>query len=724
MLVSPVNANEKTSTGFYWPIGSSDFQMSNGWWLSKDPSYFKGMYHIGTDMMAPVGSKVVAVADGMISVVSYKENHVSGWTDCKTYDASNQCIAEYEDANRKNVGILITHTLNDKRTFYAVYGHLLKATAKMSGKVKAGDVIGYVGPWEHGSHVHFGIIPPGINYPQSSWGKMRISQWPSTNGFVDPVQFLKANSPHNNTIASQPDFRKAVGTKGLVLWEGTGKCMDATRVWLYDSPEALYAKGGNKSQLCGTIQELFYQQGSETAPVRASDLEQSKQSMFKTASDWLKSQLIDIRNFFTFAQIAKASGMTYDEYERYSTVVQKGVVYADGLAELPGRERHPTVYGFDSQLEEGVPVFSSHPVSLTASSLKKSTKYPNMVVNDLWMRKLTSGDGSHDHDFTFANLQNAEWRMQAKNTGKGMKDKNKTVVTQAYLWRIKDDGNSTQVEGVGKSDINKEMKSGSTTTEHVSLHDLASAIKWPGKYFLTGCLLTADLLKEENKSDNCWKQYDFNVINQSNLIALSVTSNDGKSVYRVTDIASFHASMRFDGDNFPKQTHIRGSWKLFGPSYPDGLILETDRVKSVTLAEKRGQTHGENIDGVSMNLLPGAYLMEFTINPQCTVTETNCNDNAQSFLFTIEEPAPSGIGEGVNPAAAIGSEAGTRTGVSTQAGTVSTLPNPTGDYGESGRSANELPIIQPDSTVGKASVLTDEQRRRNLSVAIDIILND
>lgn len=56
MLISLASAIEQTSTGFYWPIGISNFDSKCGIWLGRDEHnggcYFENSYHNGVDMMA------------------------------------------------------------------------------------------------------------------------------------------------------------------------------------------------------------------------------------------------------------------------------------------------------------------------------------------------------------------------------------------------------------------------------------------------------------------------------------------------------------------------------------------------------------------------------------------------------------------------------------------------------------------------------------------------
>ena len=144
--------SEKTPTGFYWPTGTDKFgdypaYLDDGCFGHID--YEDGYYHIGQDIMANVGDNVYAIADG--------ENiHKSpnGWN--------------FEN-NDENIGIVIHHVLENGDEFIAVYGHI-HSNLREGQAVKAGDIIGTIGPYGTKSHLHFGIRS-GISI-DAPYGKM------------------------------------------------------------------------------------------------------------------------------------------------------------------------------------------------------------------------------------------------------------------------------------------------------------------------------------------------------------------------------------------------------------------------------------------------------------------------------------------------------------------------------------------------------------------------
>ena len=231
-------ALDKTQTGFYWPIGESDFDSAYGSWLERDSRnggrYFDGLYHIGVDMMTRtvngIDSEVYAISDGE---VVYKHCKDSSW-------------------GPGNCGVFIRHKLIDGNTFIALYGHL-RTSLIVGSKVYAGKLIGRTGPYSGGIHLHFGIVPensvPGTNVSQGiGWGRMGNQHWNEswpnkTNHFVDPVHFLNTHHPNNylspnNHInyfatwqmcgAKQCDVNNQVFSNGdIVGWYPKGNCMTA-----------------------------------------------------------------------------------------------------------------------------------------------------------------------------------------------------------------------------------------------------------------------------------------------------------------------------------------------------------------------------------------------------------------------------------------------------------------------------------------------------------------
>jgi murein DD-endopeptidase MepM/ murein hydrolase activator NlpD len=165
----------QTPTGFFWPIGTgTPFRETCGTWLGRDREhggcYFDGLYHIGFDMLYGLDNPVYAISPG---VVVYRSPN--GW-------------------GTGNIGLFIKHTLDDGSEFLALYGHI-RTNLQRGDHVSGGVEIGRVGPWPNGDHLHFGILPPGTDIPESYLGTMPNELWPDPNGFVDPVNWITTGAP-------------------------------------------------------------------------------------------------------------------------------------------------------------------------------------------------------------------------------------------------------------------------------------------------------------------------------------------------------------------------------------------------------------------------------------------------------------------------------------------------------------------------------------------------
>ena len=180
---------EQTSTGFYWPTGTSEVGdyaswQSNGCSWSGNNSYDTGYYHIGQDIEANEGDTVYAITDGKVIHISR-----NGW-------------------GTGNTGVLLEHQLDDGTSFIAVYGHIL-SNVQEDDDIKGGDSFATIGSYSR-PHLHLGIRP-GTSLV-SPYGRMPCPDTgpiTDTNGFVDPVEWITTKIPLGNSyqgVSDQPGF--------------------------------------------------------------------------------------------------------------------------------------------------------------------------------------------------------------------------------------------------------------------------------------------------------------------------------------------------------------------------------------------------------------------------------------------------------------------------------------------------------------------------------------
>ncbi len=118
------------------PIQKGDFVMTQGYGATGfAQKAYKGKWHNGIDLAAPIGTPIMAAADGVVISVDNQDRYC------------------YHGAYGKYVAIKHYNGLT------TIYGHMSLYVAKEGDKVNRGQIIGYVGQtgYATGPHVHFGV---------------------------------------------------------------------------------------------------------------------------------------------------------------------------------------------------------------------------------------------------------------------------------------------------------------------------------------------------------------------------------------------------------------------------------------------------------------------------------------------------------------------------------------------------------------------------------------
>lgn len=113
-----------------WPISTDSRQkLTSEYGFRKDPFHGRRAFHAGIDIAAPLGTKVLASADGVVSEVGIGRG-----------------LGKYVKIHHKDDS-------------YSIYGHLGGANVLAGKRVVAGQVIGRIGMTGRttGPHLHFGI---------------------------------------------------------------------------------------------------------------------------------------------------------------------------------------------------------------------------------------------------------------------------------------------------------------------------------------------------------------------------------------------------------------------------------------------------------------------------------------------------------------------------------------------------------------------------------------
>lgn len=193
LLVSQVcQAIDKTATGFYYPTGKADFRVSrSGFFGATNADGYRPMsvWHCGTDILGNLNDPVFAVCDGEVVKISK-----SGWSD--------------SDKDPDNFAYIIRHILANGEKFIAIYGHLRRPWFFQEGdKVSAGQIVGYLGPWKYGVHLHYGVYqdrkdPYSGRFPDRGYGRLPNPRPEAEivvgvkvyGNWFDPIVFIKKRS--------------------------------------------------------------------------------------------------------------------------------------------------------------------------------------------------------------------------------------------------------------------------------------------------------------------------------------------------------------------------------------------------------------------------------------------------------------------------------------------------------------------------------------------------
>ena len=175
----------KTPTNFYYPTNSTAPSIGAYFGMRDVDGYFQSKWHCGIDLMGKLGDPVYCIANGTIVAIS-----LNGWSD---------------DSKRDNFAYVICHTLANGEKFIAIYGHLkLDPTFEVGSHVTAGQMLGRMGPWSYGVHLHFGIYQDQNNltsghYPLSGLGMQPMPR-PTADikdnvkiygNWLDPIIFIE-----------------------------------------------------------------------------------------------------------------------------------------------------------------------------------------------------------------------------------------------------------------------------------------------------------------------------------------------------------------------------------------------------------------------------------------------------------------------------------------------------------------------------------------------------
>ena len=112
-----------------------NFKINSGFGKRMHPLFKRMKFHSGIDFKAPIGTPVLATADGEVSISKNDKNQGHG----------KHIVLQHDDE------------------FKTMYSHLSKLNVNVGDKIKKGDVIGLVGTTgvSTAPHLHYEVIKDG-----------------------------------------------------------------------------------------------------------------------------------------------------------------------------------------------------------------------------------------------------------------------------------------------------------------------------------------------------------------------------------------------------------------------------------------------------------------------------------------------------------------------------------------------------------------------------------
>jgi len=160
--------------------------------------------HTGTDFGVPIGTPIVAVADGVIDF--------EGWTSGSPTDNAWWFLS--------GDMVIVLNAGASAPSF--VYGHLSETFVSAGQAVKQGDIIGNTGNTgaSTGPHLHFEVLPDGWNFSNGTYGRVDPATYCS--GYWNPTTIAPASASsslaaNQRNTSVRTNKRDAPSTTGNIL---------------------------------------------------------------------------------------------------------------------------------------------------------------------------------------------------------------------------------------------------------------------------------------------------------------------------------------------------------------------------------------------------------------------------------------------------------------------------------------------------------------------------
>ncbi len=639
LFVNVVYALDRTDTGFYYPIGTANFDSGGGTWLGRDsaherpeeaPPYFNGFYHIGVDMLTAKGNDAYAVADGTAVYIS---------RDSKSWGSGN-------------CALVVEHWTNHKEVFTAVYGHLqcdkLPSSASFRAyQVYAGKSVGKIGRWDDGDHLHFAVHYGSFNgsnsIARSGWGMMPNSSWTDpcngndkcTNTFTDPVFFLKTHSPASLTSEGEKTLAQVGG--GTYVLDGSPWCRQAGHVYLVaiggdlDSSLTIAEEEADKMLACQKIDEInerIIRIGQDNGGTISASQVVGKDGDNQSIVSSFLSVITSAFHEVIALTVGTPTALALEPFvQRKLVSYRKGQVYRiDGtdkriviLTDGPGQNG-------DKAIDKTAYAESKEGGTYNLGGSSASGKRPDPAVTDIWTER--SSGNKHD---AIGFGSTVCFGATIKNKGKA--DVPKDVKLSFFVSKGNREDKHPRHAGYTMVKA-KNLRSGDKTKAVFCINaredDYPSA--YPGTFNFGAHVNSDGAITESDPNNNWMGGYVFTLTENAKLTLsqfwLSDTPKGGNTVTAFVTVRNTGTPFGSDKVNI--------QYRIAGPQYgEDPIILGFDQVKRGNL--RTGDTRYEELSFVTPTM-PGTYVLMAEIDYDHRVTESDRSGNTATLSFSIPDP--------------------------------------------------------------------------------------
>lgn len=642
VFTSASYALDRTGAGFYYPIGSENFDQACGTWLGRDGGNhgcYKpgGFYHIGVDMMTRDNRhQTYAVADG----------HV--------LDTNDSASSWGSTDGKSNSAVFILHYTDHGDPFVCIYGHIQRQVKK-GDFVHASNPLGTTGDYIGGIHLHFGCswgseIQPTDTKHGRGWGRMTNNWWdaadkcsgksPDTNCFVDPVNLIKTNHPATLIPKGEQGFYQAGGD---YILQGSDRCDTANARFkiVGAKSDSWITKEVSQSEACPgvekAIESVLQSAEDNGGVVKVDNIVDVKRAPWW--SSWISPITTLWHSFFGLVQTPAALAAD-------PSIQQQVAVYRTGqVYEIQGTGKQaviltdgPGMHG-DKAIDEGTYAEADPSETFApAAGADASGTRSDLVITDLWTERSSKNQWN-----TIGWGDTVCFVAVSKNLGN--KDVSRDIKITFYV--SKGNREDKHPDPIGSEMIPAKYlakaRTAKATTKHcVDIHGDNYPSSYPG-HFNFGAHIDPDNKEPESNEKNNWKGERLFELTENPHLSISQIWFSNPNAQPGEGVTVF-VRIRNSGTPFAS-SKVNTQWRVQGPQYgPDPIIVGFDQTKQVHLG-----VDGEAQEEVSfvMPTVPGDYVFSAEVDYDFRTAQTDRGITTASLSFTIPDTGEGDVGGSV-----------------------------------------------------------------------------